>query len=117
MDVLKAIADFNAGPNGPIDGKLTATQKTFIQTQLNNLDSARQTILNSQVENGVRQNRLDSVLKQHATTSNVVTGVISDIEDVDMANAVTKLNGDQTALQASYKVMAQLSQLSLLNFL
>ena len=117
MDVLKAIADFNAGPNGPIDGQLTAVQKTFIQTQLNNLDSARQTILNAQVENGVRQNRLDSVLTQHDTTSNVVTGVISDIEDVDMASAVTKLNGDQTALQASYKVMAQLSQLSLLNFL
>ena len=47
----------------------------------------------------------------------MVTGVISDIEDVDMASAVTRLNGDQTALQASYKVMAQLSQLSLLNFL
>ena len=73
--------------------------------------------MNSQVENGVRQNRLDSVLQQHETTGNVVTGVISDIEDVDMASAVTKLNGDQTALQASYKVMAQLSQLSLLNFL
>ena len=117
MDVLKALADFNAGPNGPIDGKLTATQQAFIQTQLGNLENARQTVLNSQVENGVRQNRVDSVLNQHETTSNVVTGVISDIEDVDMASAVTKLNGDQTALQASYKVMAQLSQLSLLNFL
>jgi flagellar hook-associated protein 3 FlgL len=117
MDVLKALADFNSGPNGPIDGKLTPTQQTFIQTQLANLESARQTVLNSQVENGVRQNRLDSVLQQHESTGNVVTGVISDIEDVDMASAVTRLNGDQTALQASYKVMAQLSQLSLLNFL
>ena len=45
MDVLKALADFNSGPNGPIDGKLTPTQQTFIQTQLGNLESARQTVL------------------------------------------------------------------------
>ncbi len=117
MNVLKSIADFNAGPNGPMDGKLTATQKAFIQTQLDSLKSARQTVLNTQVENGVRQNRLDSILNQHTATGNVVKGVISDIEDVDMASAVTKLNSDQTALQASYKVMSQLSQLSLLNYL
>jgi flagellar hook-associated protein 3 FlgL len=117
MSVLKAFADFNAGPNGPIDGKLTATQTAFVQTQLANLDSARQTILNTQVENGVRQQRLDNVLKQHESTANVVTGFISDIEDVDMAKAVTNLNNDQISLQASYQIMAQLSQLSLLNFL
>ena len=117
MDVMKAIADFNAGPNGPIDGKLTDTQKTFIQTQLDSLKTARQSVLNAQVENGVRQNRVDGILSQHEATNIVVTGVISDIEDVDIAGAVTKLNSDQTALQASYKVLAQLSQLSLLNFL
>lgn len=117
MDVLKAFADFNAGPSGPINGKLTATQKAFIQTQLANLDSARQTILNTQVENGVRQQRLDNVMQQHEATNLVVTGFISDIEDVDMAKAVTNLNNDQVALQASYQIMSRLSQLTLLNFL
>jgi len=117
MDVMKALADFNAGPNGPIDGKLTNTQRTFIQTQLNNIETARQTIVSSQVENGVRQNRLADVMNQHKTTGNVVTGLISDIEDVDMATAVTNLSNDQTALQASYQIMAKISQLSLLNFL
>ncbi|HKJ73837.1 MAG TPA: hypothetical protein VKA19_06945, partial [Alphaproteobacteria bacterium] len=92
MNVLKAIADFNAGPNGPIDGKLTATQKSFIQTQLGNLESARRTVLNSQVENGVRQQRLSAIQTQHETTGNVMTGLISDIEDADMAKAVTNLN-------------------------
>ncbi len=117
MSVLKAFADFNAGPNGPLDGKLNATQTAFIQTQLANLDSARQSILNAQVANGVRQKSLDNILTQHDSTSVVVTGMISDIEDVDIAKAVTNLNNDQTALQASYKAMATLSRLSLLNFL
>ena len=117
MNVLKAIADFNAGPNGPIDGKLTATQKSFIQTQLGNLESARRTVLNSQVENGVRQQRLSAIQTQHETTGNVMTGLISDIEDADMAKAVTNLNNDQTALQASYQIMSKLSQLSLMNYL
>ena len=117
MSVFKAFADFNAGPNGPLDGKLNATQLSFIQTQLANLDNARQSILNSQVANGVRQKSLDNILTQHESTSVVVTGMISDIEDVDIAKAVTNLNNDQTALQASYKAMATLSQLSLLNYL
>jgi flagellar hook-associated protein 3 FlgL len=117
MSVFKAFADFNAGPNGPLDCKLNATQLSFIQTQLANLDNARQSILNSQVANGVRQKSLDNILTQHESTSVVVTGMISDIEDVDIAKAVTNLNNDQTALQASYKAMATLSQLSLLNYL
>jgi flagellin-like hook-associated protein FlgL len=42
---------------------------------------------------------------------------ISDIEDVNMAEAITRVNNDQTALEVSYKLTAELARLSLLNFI
>ena len=44
-------------------------------------------------------------------------GVVSDIEDVDMAEAVTRLQQEQMALQASYQAFTQISRLNLLNYL
>ncbi len=45
------------------------------------------------------------------------TKFIGDIEDADLATAVSKLNDDQVAIQASGKMIASLNQLSLLNFM
>ena len=42
---------------------------------------------------------------------------ISDIEDVNMAEAITRVNNDQIALDVSYKLTSELSRLSLLNFI
>ena len=50
------------------------------------------------------------------TRLNVEEG-ITDIENVDVARAMTELSGHQTTLQASYAVTARVSNLSLLNFL
>jgi flagellar hook-associated protein 3 FlgL len=42
---------------------------------------------------------------------------IGDIQNVDVAQALTELSSQQTQLQASYMTLSQLSQLSLLQFL
>jgi flagellin-like hook-associated protein FlgL len=44
-------------------------------------------------------------------------GFVSNIADVNMGQAVANLNLDQTALQATTEVTAQLNQISLLNYL
>lgn len=44
-------------------------------------------------------------------------GTVGDIENVDVAAAMTKLSNDQLHLEASFMVLARLSSLSLLNFL
>jgi flagellar hook-associated protein 3 FlgL len=46
-----------------------------------------------------------------------VQGFVLNIEDVDIAQALAKLNQNQTALQASYHTISQLNQLSLLDYL
>lgn len=43
--------------------------------------------------------------------------VISDIENVEPADAVARLNSDQVALQASFEALARMQGLSLTNFL
>jgi flagellar hook-associated protein 3 FlgL len=42
---------------------------------------------------------------------------VSDLESVDMGEAITRLNQNQVALQAALQVASQLNRLSLLNFL
>jgi hypothetical protein len=40
-----------------------------------------------------------------------------DVEEVDLADAITKLTGQQTALEAAIGAIGVTSRLSLLNFL
>ena len=41
---------------------------------------------------------------------------IGDIEDTDLAEAVARLNQDQAAAEAAGRMIAEINQLSLLNF-
>lgn len=117
MASLKRIADFNAGPNGPIEGRLTATQKSFLQTEIANMTASIDTVLQQNAVNGIRSQKTEELKSQYQNNSDFLAGFIGDIEDTDMTQAATQLSLDQLSLQASYKVMAQMSQMSLLNFL
>lgn len=117
MTAIKALADFHFGGGGPINGQLTPAQETFLLAQVSVLDGAMQTILESNVINGTKNRQIGEVLDRHRDADNVLTGFISDIEDVDMAEAISRLNSDQLAIEASYQVLANLNRLSLLDFI
>jgi flagellar hook-associated protein 3 FlgL len=106
MTALKDIADYNAGPNGPFGDQLTSQQQQFLQN-LNNVVA----------RNGQYQQEVANVTDVHEQTSVFIKGFISDIEDVDMADAVSRLNQDQVASQAATYILSQLQNISLLNFL
>jgi flagellar hook-associated protein 3 FlgL len=114
---LKNLADFDAGGFGPIDGQLTPAQRTFLEGQLSVLDSAIDTLQLFVARNGNRQSTVDEMIVQHQDEEAFLETFISDIEDADLAEAITNLENDQVALQASYQITSQLSQLSLLNFI
>jgi flagellar hook-associated protein 3 FlgL len=101
----------------PFEGELDATQFSQLQTQIASLDSAIDGLRQIQVSNGLAFERLEVVDEQHADTVVFLQTFIADIEDVDIAEAITKLNNDQLALEASYQSIGSLSQLSLLRFL
>lgn len=117
MDILKQIADYNAGPNGPFGQNLTQVQRDFLTTQANNLVTVTQDLNNVVGQNGQYSNEVDAAAERHDQTSVFVKSFISDIEDVDMAQAVTNLNQDQIVTEATAKLIANLQKLSLLDFI
>lgn len=117
LDVIRDLAVFNSGAGGPIDGKLTAAQRTFLEGMLAQLDTATDQFDQFITINGVRMNRLDAVEERVTSNITFLTGFISDIEDVDIVEAILNLNADQAALQASYSSLATLFDVSLLDFI
>lgn len=115
--ILKDLSNYHTGGGGPLQGNLTDVQVAFLKTQLLNLGTAIEGIQKLQVSNGIGFKRLDVVESQHVDTGIFLEKFIADVEDVNMAEAISNLNNDQVALEASYRTIAQLGNLSLLNFL
>ncbi len=117
MTSLQRIAQFNVGPNGPFGGQLTTAQQQFLESEIPNLKAAADNLTSVVASNGQLQRQLEDTATMQDTTLTRVKSVISDIEDVDLASAVTRLNLDQTATEASAKILSMLGQTSLLDFL
>jgi len=117
MAVLKDVADFNAGANGNIGSNLTRAQANFLSGEIGSAASASQSINNVAAANGDTYNQLQDATTRQQSLSTLYKGFVSDLEDVDMGEAVSRLNQNQVALQAALQVTARLSQISLLNYL
>jgi flagellar hook-associated protein 3 FlgL len=117
FQVYKNIADFNAGPSGPLSGKLDATQINFLKGELANMDTAIDNLRVLVARNGTRQKNVENFTKEHQNQEAFLKVFISDIEDVDVAEAISRMNNDQVALEASFKITGELSKLTLLNFI
>ncbi len=114
---LSDIANFNTGPNGPLGKTINATQSDFLTTKVQSAQAASENLNNQAAANGFTYNHLNDVIDQQKATSTLYKGFVSNLEDVDMGTAITQLNQNQVALQAAVQVTAQLSQVSLLNYL
>lgn len=117
MTILRDIQNYNTGPNGPLTGKLTEAQKTFLTTQLSRLEQASTGVIDKTATTGSLANQVDSVAKSHKAQLESLDELVSNRTDADMAKAVTDLELSQIAIQASAQVISQLRQVSLLNFL
>jgi flagellar hook-associated protein 3 FlgL len=117
MSALKNLAAADS-PSGSLDGSLTSTQTANLTDNVLASATTAYTNLNSATAvNGDAYNRLKDAVTNQQSLSTLYKGFVSDIEDVDMTQAVTKLNQNQVALQAALEVTAKLGQLSLLNYL
>ena len=117
LQVIRDLADFNSGPNGPLDGPLTATQRSFLESELPVIDAAIGNLLQTSTINGERLKRLDTVQNRTEADITFLSKFISDIEDVDMTEAILNLKSNQQALQASFSSLGTLFKLSLLDFI
>jgi flagellar hook-associated protein 3 FlgL len=87
------------------------------QTTLGQIGDALQTLLQARATVGARANRLqDASTSQQALVSSN-EALLSQIQDVDMASAITEMTKRQTTYQASLAVTAKVMQTSLIDYL
>ena len=117
LTAFQSLQAFDTGVNGPINGPLTATQRTFLESQLSVWDGIRSNLTTSTAQNGLVQQQLDQVKSNLTTQQNTLVGMIGDITDADMAKAATDLSNAQLSVQATARVLQSLQSTSLLNLL
>jgi flagellin-like hook-associated protein FlgL len=66
---------------------------------------------------GATEDRLGATSRRHAEVSVVLSGQLARIEEVDMAETISRLQGVQVQLQASYQAISLVSGLTLTRFL
>lgn len=104
FDIVAQFAD-NLAANAPDTNDISQ-----IDTALQRIESVRSTI-------GARLNSIDQQKQLNDKTVLDIRGTLSSIEDLDYAEAISRLNLQTTALQAAQKAYVQVQGLSLFNFL
>jgi len=117
LGILRNIQAFHEGPQGPLSGKLTEPQKTFLTSQLTLLEQAGKAATEKTAMTGAQANQVDNLIASHKDQIASLDGLVADRTDADMLKAVTDLQLSQVAIQASAQVISQLRQSTLLNYL
>lgn len=101
----------------PLDGPLDAAASAALVALLPELDAAAATLRDAQAETGARAALTADISREAVARTTALQTALSAVEDVDPAAAITRLQAEQTALQASYQAFARLADMTLLNFL
>jgi flagellar hook-associated protein 3 FlgL len=87
------------------------------QASLNDLDAALQNMLRVRAQVGARQNAIDTEVDSSRALDTALQGALSRIQDVDYAEAVTRLNQQLAGLQAAQQTYLRVQGQSLFDFL
>lgn len=116
---VKAGDLFGEGANG-LFAKLTEAAQNLRageQVTLDNLDAGVDRMLQKAAEVGARKNRVEAVENRISGSTLELKKMLSNIEDIDMAEAITKLKSEESLYQASLAASAKIIQPSLMDFL
>ncbi len=116
FDAFRQVQAF-ADANGDFTGRLTTAQETFLQSMLGDFETARSDLTDATARNGLIQKRVDKTMETQEARQAMLETMVGGITDVDMAEAISRLQQAQTTVQASAQVFNTLSQSSLLNLL
>jgi len=90
---------------------------TAISSSLSSLNTNATSVETIQANLGATTAKLNMTQNQLSNNKISYTQMQSNLQDVDMAQAVSNLSFQETALQTSLEVTAKISQLSLLNYM
>ncbi|MFZ4605568.1 MAG: flagellin [Caulobacter sp.] len=116
FDAFRQVQAF-VDANGDFTGQLTPAQETFLQGMLGGFETARASLTDSTARNGLIQNRVDTTMDTQDARKSMLEGMIGGVTDVDMAEAISRLEQARTTVQASAQVFNALTQSSLLKLL
>ena len=113
-DVLMALSTL--GSLGTADPQSAPVQALLgsVHTTLSGADDALNTDIGGL---GARQSAITAAQSELTSTASALTTQVGAAEDADPTEVATKLANAQTQLQASYKIISSLSELSLAKFL
>lgn len=102
---------------GVFSGQLTNAQAAFVTQRIADLDAISAGLYQELGLNGLAQGQTEDARARNVARRDLAEIVASEIEDVDLAEVVTRLNQDRIAIEAAAQALRQASELSLLNFL
>ncbi len=91
--------------------------RPLLESALDLVDSALPKLADYRSELGARQARLADINIRHGDMEVYLQRQISDVEDVDIAAAVTRLSQDQVLIESAMATIGRLSRLSLADYL
>ncbi len=114
QDVLTTLARLSAAMKAVDE---TPESKEFLSEivadTLNNIDNAQTSILGTTAELGARQNTLESTSELHLDTDLVSREIMSELRDLDYAEAASRLASQTLVLEAAQATFVRVSQLTL----
>ena len=106
-----------AGPSGSFAVPLSQEDQSFLSGEIANLETLMDNMAGFRGANGFNQKTVEDTTEALGLQVDQAKVFISNIEDVDAAEAIANLTQREIALETSYSVLSQLNRLSLLNFL
>ena len=117
FSLFQQVQQFDSGVSGPFDAKTSASQQSFLEGTIQTAGDAAANVNAEAAGNGIRYKLVQDSISQLQSTSTVYKGFVSNLQDVDVAEALSKLQQNQVALQAAFKMSSTLNQDSLLNYI
>lgn len=118
LDLFSAVEKLVSGLNAYSDSSADQVKLAeLIADGLLSLDSAQDNILQTEAKIGARLNSIEEAVNNHDNMDLIGREMLSKLEDLDWADAVSKLSHQSFILEVTQKTFSQISNLSLFNFI
>lgn len=116
LDMMELFKSIQEAP-GPYNGPITPTQQLALEQAMRDWEGVRASVTSVTARNGMLQKRVDEIRDDLVSRDNMLTGMMGDITDADMASVAAELEQAQISVQAAAHVFKTLQDSSLLNIL
>lgn len=113
---LDGFQELVGGLRGLINGDVL-DDETVLENSLGLVHESLSKIADYQAELGIRQSQMERIGQGHLDAELYLENRISEIEDVDITEAISRLAEDQVILESAMATLARMNQLNLVDYL